>query len=501
MKFYTNVVEVRNEIYHAGYNDGVKFAEYVEYTPTLGLENPAGNYRSLKNKKLSLKNFDSIREMRDYKNRYSDSLELYNDISPVYQFISDEYTDLKYNKNDISIYFYDIEVIDVAGSIKGFPKPEDALVEIVCIAVKDVKYDLVHLFSTVYWDEKKSIINEKVEHHWFEDETELLKGFCNFFAEYPPDLLVGYNNSNFDDPYLLHRIDRILGKKWLKKLSPVGVVSYSFKEYQGQVHCNYYIKGIQVLDYLVLYKKFISTSRESFKLSYIAETELGKDKIQYEEFDNIREFYLNDPQKFQDYNITDVLLLVDLDKKLSVLELVFTVAYMAKINFADVLSPIRTWDVMIYNYLRERNILIPPSKTGKLKQSFPGAYVHEPETGVYDWVVSFDLNSLYPHLIMNYNMSYETIINELECTVNQKEIDSRFFTKELDVNPDFILGGAGYYFDKKRKGLFPVMMENLYKDRKSVKKSMLELKKKLKELPSLEDIEKELKEIDTRLNR
>jgi DNA polymerase elongation subunit (family B) len=241
------------------------------------------------------------------------------------------------------------------------------------------------------------------------------------------------------------------------------------------MECRYNIKGLQILDYLSLYKKFIPSGRESYTLSFISQYELGDDKIGYlEEHDNITEFYIDDHQTFIEYNMYDVELIDLLDKKLGLLDLIFTIAYMAKINFEDVMSPIRTWDSIIYEHLKKKDILIPPAKHYK-REAYPGAYVHEPKADIYDWVVSYDLNSLYPSLIMQYNISNETMINKRE-DVNQKEIDERFITKEINVNPEYILSGSGQYFSKETGGMFPVLMNNLYNDRVKIKNEMKELK-------------------------
>ena len=103
--------------------------------------------------------------------------------------------------------------------------------------------------------------------------------------------------------------------------------------------------------------------------------------------------------------------LVDrLEDKLKLIDLCCTRAYDVKVNFSDIIYQVRTWDHIIYNYLKKQNIVIPQKERNQKDEKYLGAYVKEPKPGVYDWVVSFDLNSLYPHLIMQYNISPETLL-------------------------------------------------------------------------------------------
>ena len=166
--------------------------------------------------------------------------------------------------------------------------------------------------------------------------------------------------------------------------------------------------GVTILDYYDLYQKFTYVNQESYKLDHIASVELGEKKVEYE-YDHFKDFYTNDFQLFVEYNHQDVKLVQKLEKKLGLMELALALAYTAKVNLGDVFSQVRTWDQIIYHHLRAKDIVIPRKKNGGKKDGqIIGAYVKEPITGRHDWVVSFDLNSLYPHLIMQYNISPDT---------------------------------------------------------------------------------------------
>jgi DNA polymerase elongation subunit (family B) len=482
MKFYTDITLHKGKIYHSGYENGKKFITKQGFKPTLGIQcNEETGYKSLMGNNIKPINFDSIAEFNKYKKEYKDVIELHGNISPIYQFISEKYKgDCNFSTKDIRVFLYDIETIDETKEHKGFPKPENAPVPVVSIALKDIKTNVMFLLSLKDYDPNyklNELKSKKVIHKKCVSERHLLKTFVNIFKRLQPDLLVGYNNRIFDDPYILHRIEKICGFEELKELSPIKQVYYSFdQDKYGKIKCNYNIKGLQILDYLELYKKFIPQGRESFSLSFISQFELGDDKVDYSEHDNIVEFYIEDPVEFLFYNIRDVELIELLDDKLKLLDLVFTIAYMAKINYEDVMSPIRTWDSIIYEHLKEKNIFIPPDKHEE-RVSYAGAYVHDPEPGIYDWVVSYDLNSLYPHIIMQWNISPETLIEDKIESVNQHEIDERFLNQEIIPDEKYILSGSGYYFSKTQDGFLPYLMEQMYESRVKVKNEMKDLKK------------------------
>jgi DNA polymerase elongation subunit (family B) len=237
----------------------------------------------------------------------------------------------------------------------------------------------------------------------------------------------------------------------------------------------YDIGGITVLDYLDLYKKFTYKAQESYRLDYIGEVELGKKKLDHSEFDTFKEFYTKNWQKFVEYNIQDVRLVDALEEKMKLVELAVTMAFDAKVNFNDVFYQVRMWDMIIYNDLKKKNIVIPPKKDENKSEKYAGAYVKEPIPGVYDWIVSFDLNSLYPHLIMQYNISPETLLDEKFPGVSVDKL----LKKEVDLSQldDVTVCPNGAQFTTKKRGFLPVLMERIYNERVIFKKKMLEAKK------------------------
>jgi DNA polymerase elongation subunit (family B) len=239
-------------------------------------------------------------------------------------------------------------------------------------------------------------------------EKHLLQSFLTFWEQHKPDVITGWNTEFFDIPYVCNRILNQFDEKELKRLSPWGNVFSRSLYKMGRSHQVYDIQGVAHLDFFDLYRKFTYINQESYRLDHIAFIELGerKDGNPYETFS---EWYTKDYQSFIEYNITDVELVDKLEDKMKLIDLCLTMAYDAKVNYTDVLGSVRYWDILIYNHLREKNIVIPPKRKSEKVEKFEGAYVKDPQVGMHNWVMSFDLNSLYPHLIMQYNISPETL--------------------------------------------------------------------------------------------
>ena len=165
---------------------------------------------------------------------------------------------------------------------------------------------------------------------------------------------------------------------------------------------------------------------------------------------------------------------------MQLIELALTMAYDAKANYTDVFSQVRMWDTIIYNYLKKRNIVIPPKERSDTDSKYAGAYVKEPVPGMYDYVVSFDLNSLYPHLLMQYNISPETLLEERHPNVSVEKILNQEINFEM--YKDYAVCPNGAMYRKDIRGFLPELMEKIYKERTVYKKKMLEEKKKLEEI-------------------
>ena len=161
-------------------------------------------------------------------------------------------------------------------------------------------------------------------------------------------VVTGWNIQLYDIPYICKRLNRVLGEKLMKRFSNWGLVTEGETYINGRKHTTFDVGGLTQLDYLDLYKKFTYKAQESYRLDYIAEVELGQKKLDHSEFDTFKDFYTQGWQKFIEYNIVDVELVDRLEDKMKLIELALTMAYDAKVNYADVFYQVRMWDNIIY---------------------------------------------------------------------------------------------------------------------------------------------------------
>jgi DNA polymerase elongation subunit (family B) len=177
-----------------------------------------------------------------------------------------------------------------------------------------------------------------------------------------------------------------------------------------------------------------------------------------------------------------------MEEKMKLIDLVMLMAYDAHCNYADTFYQVRLWDIIIYNYLRERNIVVPPKEVSSRNDQFVGAYVKEPKPGGYDWVCSFDLNSLYPSIIRFLNISPETILSEKHPQVSGVDVE-KLINKEIDIKTpeDICVAANGAMFSKNKQGIMPQLVIKMYEERVKYKRTMLAQKQ------VLVDIETEMK--------
>ena len=327
-----------------------------------------------------------------------------------------------------------------------------------------------------------------MEFVYCENEKILLRNFLAWWQDVEPEVVTGWNVDLFDIPYLCNRINKTLGLESMRNLSPWRMVSDTYTIVHGRKQLKYDIAGISVLDYLDIYKKFTFTNRENYRLDTIAQLELGHKKLDHSEFDTFKDFYTNGWNKFVDYNLVDVDLVDSLEEKMKLIDLVMLMAYDAKCNYIDTFAQVRLWDIIIYNYLREQNIAVPPIVRSDKADQFIGAYVKEPIPGAYDWIVSFDLNSLYPSLIRFLNISPETLHAERNENVSIDELIDK--GADLDrhyMDEDLTIAANGAQYRKDKRGFMPELIIKMYNERVRYKKTMLAKKQKL------QDIEVEMK--------
>ena len=472
MRYYTNVQMVGNEFLVRGFEDGKSFIAREKFEPTLFVPSKKKTkYKTLEGNYVQSIQPGSVRDCREFIKTHEnvEGFEIYGNTRYIYQYISEKYPEdhIEFDLKKMKLVTIDIEV----ASERGFPTVANCDEEMLCITLQNYSNKRIITFGQGYFNNN----DPEVMYVECKDEYDLLNRFLDYWQQNTPEVITGWNCTLYDIPYVAKRIGKILGEKAVKRLSPWGLVTSEEINVNHRPHVVYDIGGITVLDYLDLYKKFTYKAQESYRLDYIGEVELGKKKLDHSEYDTFKQFYTQNWQKFVEYNIQDVRLVDALEEKMKLVELAVTMAFDAKVNFNDVFYQVRMWDMIIYNDLKKKNIVIPPKKDESKSEKYAGAYVKEPIPGVYDWVVSFDLNSLYPHLIMQYNISPETLLDEKFPGVSVDKL----LNKEVDLSS---LDGVtvcpnGAQFTTKKRGFLPVLMERIYNERVIFKKKMLEAKK------------------------
>ena len=472
-KFYTNIQLAGDTILYRGYEDGEPVQFRARFSPTLYvLSKNKEKFQTLDGRYVSPVKFDKPREGREFIRQYDgvEGFEVHGYERFVYQYIRQEFPDdVDYNVNQIKMYAMDIEV----QCENGFPDVEAAAEEMLSITIKDMVTKKFYIWAV-------KDFNTEHQKFIFDTEREMLMHFIDWWVKHTPDILTGWNVNLYDVPYICRRVKRILGSKWMNSISPWNRANEREVYVQGRKNYAYDVSGVNILDYLDLYRKFTYSNQESYRLDHIAHVELGQRKVDHSEYENFKDFYTSDWQKFIEYNIQDTELIDRLEEKMKLLDLAITMSYDAKVNFEDVYSQVRMWDTMIYNYLTDRNIVVPPKKGAKKDEKYAGAYVKEPIPGKYDWVVSFDLNSLYPHLIMQYNISPETLWETRHPSASVE----RILNEEITIEDDVCVCANGAQYRKDIQGFLPEMMDKIYKERTIYKKKMLAAKQAYEKAPT-----------------
>ena len=500
--FYTNVQSLGGKILYRGIRDGKRIKEKIDYEPKLYL--PAtkhATHKSLDGSPLVEKRFDSIYEAREYLKKFDGipgAPKIYGNSRFEYAFIADEHTEMvEWDQDKIDVAIIDIEV----GSENGFPDPYKAEEPITAIAWKTLNG---HMYVWGCGD----FVNEnpdKVNYHKCKDEWSLCKSFLTAWATRTPDVLTGWNTKFFDVPYLVNRLRKILGEDETKLLSPWKYITERKTVINGRAMTAYGFMGVEQLDYIELYKWYApgGKSQESYRLDNIANVELGERKLSYDEYDGLHDLYKRNFQLFIEYNIQDAMLIERLEDKLKLIELGLTLAYDTKCNYEDIFAQTRMWDSLTYSYLLQQGIIVPPREVQEKDSAFEGAYVKDPQVGLHNWVASFDLNSLYPHLMMQYNISPETLIEPENYTDEMREVLSqgvsvdKLLKRQIDTSSlkKVTLTPNGQFFRTDFQGFLPKMMEEMYEDRKKFKKLMIAAKKEYeaqKDESKKYDIEKKI---------
>ena len=489
MSFYTNVLRYKNYILHRGYYDnGERFSRKEYFQPKLYVSSKKNEgWTGLDGQSVAPIDFESMFEANQWLKQNIDvsGRNIYGNKKFTQQFVTEKYPrDIEFNRDFINVGTIDIET----DYDTGFPHPNEASQKILAITFKSSRGSLYRVWGYDDFDETKSLI-KPVRYTKCKDEVDLLSRFLEFWSDpkNTPDIITGWNTRFFDIPYIINRMSQILGIQEIIKLSPWQLpLEHRKIVRRGSENDVYEIPGIQTLDYMELFQKFGYTygPQESYALNHIAYVVLGEKKLSYEESGSLKNLYKDDHQKYIDYNMKDVQLVDRLEEKMGLITLALTIAYKGGVNYQDTFGVTAIWESIIYRKLNQKNIITPltqqfddyqiqgATETSKKTPSsefreqgknhnIAGGYVKDPVTGKYQWVVSFDLNSLYPNIIVQNNMSPETIVEHID------EVDN------------YVRAANETYYRKDFQGVLPQIIEEYYDERVSVKQMQIASQKEI----------------------
>ena len=476
MKFYTNIYQWGDKLFVRSVEDGERIREEItDFQPTLYVSDPNGEYRTIFDKPVAPMKPGTITDCRDFVKMYRGvpNFEMHGATEWAQQYIYENFPSTEHDISKIRVCTIDIEV----ESENGFPDVERARERVNLITIKDSITDRIYVFGL----ENYYSTRDDVSYMRCESEYHLLEKFQEFFVQLKPDIVTGWNCKWYDIPYLIRRMKTMFKDNFIKKLSPWGKVHEKTKKsfrFGGiaQEEIYYAIRGIAVLDSLDMYKKFTYVNRESYSLDYIGKVEVGESKLDWHEmgYSSHKDVYKNDWKTWVEYNIQDVELVEKINDRLNLLGLIVQMSYDAGVNYEEVSSPVRMWDSIIYKHLRDKKVVIPMEKEDADKRAYEGGYVKDPQVGAHDWVVSFDLNSLYPHLIMQYNISTETLVEDRPKL--EYSVDDYLDQIELPKSENSMTAN-GLSYSREKQGFFPELMQWMYEDRIKYRKLQQQAKK------------------------
>lgn len=482
-KFYTNIHPHKGQLLVRGYENGERVQHKVDFKPYLFINSRTGNtkYRTLQGKPVDKLPFDSIPDAREFVAKYSGvgGIEFYGITQFQYLYIHEEYPQvIEYDRDLVRVVNIDIEV----AADEGFPSIDRADKPITAITMKHKKTSYV--FGCGDFENH----DENVQYIKCDSEANLIMKFVDAWRAIDPDIVTGWNIEFFDIPYIVNRTRNVCGESFAKKLSPWEILNERQVTIAGREYTVYDPIGLNALDYMQLYRKFTFVMQESYRLDHIAHVELGERKLDYSEFDSLLQLYKEDYQKFIEYNIKDVELVERLEDKLKLIDQVLAIAYDGKVNYQDTFTSVRMWDIIIHNYLLSHGIVIPQLNVREKERQAEGAYVKDPQVGLHHWVVSFDLNSLYPHLIMQYNISPETFVRNIGKHATIDDILNGAWAaddvKQILEDENCTIAATGGMFTKDFQGFLPKLMQKMYNDRVWWKEEMIKAKKEYEKNPS-----------------
>lgn len=454
------------------------------------------NYTTLTGKNLVRENFPNTSLRYKWIEQHP-NVKLYDSLDPVTEFLHEHFHDVNedpdFAKYPLKSYFYDIET--AIGD--RFPDPEIADQQITVITVGDLRTNNLYTWANLAGPWKDSVQNKfknlkkfkTLSLFTFNSEQDMLYHFFEWFRTHRPDILSGYNIDGFDTPYLMRRGIKLCGQDIVyNSFSPVGRARKRFIENKtGKQYTSYTFEGLSILDYQILYRdKFQCALLENYKLETVCQEELGIGKLQYE--GTMKQFYTRDFETFVEYNIIDVQRLIDLEKKKKLLTLVRVMCNNALCQYDRIfnVSPIVQGCLMLLAR-KEGKLLMTDDRIDPDSKSrpFEGAYVTCQELTKTEAFTTFDLNSLYPNIIISVNISPETKVGKIvtrigdeivvEINGQQKMTTIQKLKEKLGHKINIAANGVLFWKQHLHEGICSKYEKKYYYGRKQTKKEMLKL--------------------------
>lgn len=469
MTYYTSFFRRGNKVYiRELIDDHTREHRVEQYKPKLYIESQEPNckYTNLEGHSLKEVEFSSIKAAREYGD--SANIPVFGYPRWEYACVDELYPDeeIKYTFEDLKIVYLDIEV----KSDTHFSSIENPDQEVILIQM--LYKDRCYILGTKFYES----YDDSLVYIQCKDEVDMLKKFVKLFRKIDPDIITGWNTAGYDIPYLKVRFDFLQMEDTFKRLSPFNMISESEEVVFGKPQLRIELMGIQHLDYIHLIKKFDLKKYENYKLDTVAKEILGKNKVSYE--GSLADLYVTNYEEFVRYGMVDTQLVKEIEDEKNLIQLVVMVAYMDKVNFIDTFSQVRMWDNKFMVYLKHhKNIQVPymiaresddfVEEEGK----FEGAYVFEPVPDKYNWVMSDDVQSLYPSIIIACNASPETYRGN-----HNKNVE--FFLSPQPEYEDFLIANNytslanGSVFIRERRGFIPEVIDSVFNMRIQAKNIM-----------------------------
>ena len=482
--YYSSFFQKWNKVYIRQINpDGTRTNFNVEYKPKLYVksENPNCDFKTLYGEDLFEIEFQSIESAKEYAKASQDKI--FGFPRHDYACVDDQYPyDIEYTFEDLRIVYIDIEV--QSDTHYSTIKNPDQPINLIQLLFNDVYY----VFGTEFYES----FDNNVKFIRCKDEQDLLKKFVQVFRKFDPDILSGWNSQGYDIAMLYSRMNLIGLGDYFKKLSPFNYVDTTEVLVFGKMQLRVDIKGIQHLDLIELIKKFDRKKYENYKLDTVAKAILKRGKVDYS--GKLSDLYITDYKRYVEYGLTDVKLLKEIEDSKNLIRMVVMVGYMNKANYIDAFSQVRSWDCQIANYLKHHDKMQVPYMIAKDDddyietgdEKFEGAYVFHPKTGRWEWVITDDVQSMHPSIIMSFNVSPETYLGNSSKNVEFFLKDCTQYTRELiDTNATSLANGA--MFDNTYEGFLPKIVRRVFNMRNEAKGEYKKYKKLVESLENSGD--------------